>query len=487
MKTFQLLILALFLFVINGFAQRLDTSFAEKGFIKISGTLNSEFTAVSTLANGKFVTTWLKELANSFHEEAFIGIFLENGKPDPAFGTNGKTSLGKGHFESHKLIVQPDGKFLILNYETTVDNGSRLTRVNPNGTIDVTFGSAGVVDAPYAKAIALQSDGKIIVIKNIQNYPDKETIIERLHNDGSQDKTFGSDGSVRVENNLYRVVAIDSKDRILCGGTYTKQNNPYHYYRIITCHVPDGEIDSSFADNGSFYPPDEYITSFHLKIDSLDNMIWGGNGYKIAYLLKLKPNGDRDSSFGANGAAKYNTKNYSDLIAAVEIAENGNIMLLFDRFLCDFLPNGKINRRFGRNGEFDLAKNNMGTAISFQGSNLLVAGKIRKLPDEKGIFTRLLITDPPEITGPDNVIVIENSPNITVFPNPANSVITVSGLDASGTALIKIVSYEGSIVSSTTAEKTDVKEIDVSKLKRGIYFIQIMQNNKVNTLKFIKQ
>lgn len=39
-----------------------------------------------------------------------------------------------------------------------------MTRYNPDGSLDLSFGSGGTVPLSGARAIALQSDGKIVVV-----------------------------------------------------------------------------------------------------------------------------------------------------------------------------------------------------------------------------------------------------------------------------------------------------------------------------------
>jgi len=74
-----------------------------------------------------------------------------------------------------------------------------------------------------------------------------------------------------------------------------------------------------------------------------------------------------------------------------------------------------------------------------------------------------------------------NSNNITIFPNPASEKINIIGVD-----IQKIKFYD--IVGKMIAEKSVINgEINISEFSSGIYFINIIYNNKRYTKKIIKK
>jgi hypothetical protein len=84
------------------------------------------------------------------------------------------------------------------------------------------------------------------------------------------------------------------------------------------------------------------------------------------------------------------------------------------------------------------------------------------------------------ITGIDESIKsVPNSPNI--FPNPAEDVITVMGLE--GRASIRIMSLTGQLVLEREMDREEV--ISVDGWPRGIYVVTIMNNLSVVTKKII--
>jgi uncharacterized delta-60 repeat protein len=90
-------------------------------------------------------------------------------------------------------------------FDLGVQQQFALARSNPDGTLDTTFGTDGLVlidfgsFAQSAYAVLIQSDGKIITV----GYPNTESddsdfLLARCNPDGSLDPSFGVGGKVRT-------------------------------------------------------------------------------------------------------------------------------------------------------------------------------------------------------------------------------------------------------------------------------------------------
>lgn len=72
--------------------------------------------------------------------------------------------------------------------------------------------------------------------------------------------------------------------------------------------------------------------------------------------------------------------------------------------------------------------------------------------------------------------------NITIYPNPATEFINITGLE--NIKSVKIISSEGKLVSTSL----NTKNINISKLPSGIYFVEIETNlSIIKRIKFIKR
>ena len=94
------------------------------------------------------------------------------GDLDPDFGQGGILSTDALDHTFHALALQPDGKLIVAG-RTTGNlqhvNDLAVVRYNPDGSLDDSFGSGGMAfrimnGYGEARALALQTDGKIVVV-----------------------------------------------------------------------------------------------------------------------------------------------------------------------------------------------------------------------------------------------------------------------------------------------------------------------------------
>ncbi|MDD2984528.1 MAG: PQQ-dependent sugar dehydrogenase [Crocinitomicaceae bacterium] len=87
----------------------------------------------------------------------------------------------------------------------------------------------------------------------------------------------------------------------------------------------------------------------------------------------------------------------------------------------------------------------------------------------------------------DSTLSVNNDvqlPNIQLFPNPVTDILTIQGLaDYSGLKEIQITTLLG---QETSVEMDENHTINVSKLNNGIYFVNLIFENKTHAMKFVK-
>jgi uncharacterized delta-60 repeat protein len=106
--------------------------------------------------------------------EFALARFLPTGQLDTTFGQGGLvTTVPKGEFpEVAALLVQPDGRILVAGGAGSglkkAPSPTVLVRYNPNGSLDSTFGTGGIVEEPtpvaVPTALALLSDGSYLAV-----------------------------------------------------------------------------------------------------------------------------------------------------------------------------------------------------------------------------------------------------------------------------------------------------------------------------------
>ena len=75
--------------------------------------------------------------------------------------------------------------------------------------------------------------------------------------------------------------------------------------------------------------------------------------------------------------------------------------------------------------------------------------------------------------------------SVSLFPNPANGQITISGM-TQGDAVIVIVDVKGQRVLEYSGAVSENHTLSVSGLDKGVYFLQITQNEQMQSIKLIK-
>jgi uncharacterized delta-60 repeat protein len=249
---------------------------------------------------------------NGTDDDFALVRYKTDGTLDDTFGTGGvvKTNFNNSTDCIDAVAVQTDGKIVAAGYYF---NGSffrfALARYNSNGALDDTFGTGGKVITDLtafddlARAIALQSDGKIIVAGEAN----ADFGLARYNSNGSLDATFDGDGKVTTSINLFDSaydVAIQSDGKIVAAGeTGNGTNSDFAAVR----YEANGALDTGFDGDGIAVTPigsgDEFASSVALQ--SGGKIIVGGfssNGGNDDFaLVRYNSNGSLDGTFGAGG------------------------------------------------------------------------------------------------------------------------------------------------------------------------------------------
>jgi uncharacterized delta-60 repeat protein len=178
---------------------------------------------------------------------------------DPHFGVDGVALADFGGSDSGMAIaMQSDGKVLMAGRAW---NGSEydfgVARFNTDGTLDSSFGVGGlartdlgsIFDTPYAMAV--QTNGRIVVVGQTEGEGYDFGMV-RFNTDGSLDSGFGVGGKVVVDfagsYDLAYGVAVHASGKITIAGTAT--DSDYHFRFGLAQFNADGSLDSTFGDDG---------------------------------------------------------------------------------------------------------------------------------------------------------------------------------------------------------------------------------------------
>jgi uncharacterized delta-60 repeat protein len=171
---------------------------------------NDDAFSILLQPDGKLVAVGSAKNPANFYDFAATR-YLSNGTIDTTFGVAGKvrTDFGDHNFDqARSAVLQGDGKIVAggfaISQNGLVQNFA-VARYNSNGILDASFSADGMVQIDFgsccqsASKVLLQHDGKIITVgyANTES-SDSDFLLARLNPNGSLDTTFGVAGKVRT-------------------------------------------------------------------------------------------------------------------------------------------------------------------------------------------------------------------------------------------------------------------------------------------------
>jgi uncharacterized delta-60 repeat protein len=172
------------------------------------------------------------------------------GDLDPSFGTGGTvtTAFGTSGTSAYAIALQGDGKIVAAG-GTGLQDAFALARYNPDGSLDKTFGTGGLVmtginELAGVNAVAVQEDGKIVVAGSSGGVQGFFTLA-RYNPDGRLDKTFGAGGPVFGTSGSANALALQGDGKIVAAGS--TENTTFALVR----YNPDGILDGTFGTGGT--------------------------------------------------------------------------------------------------------------------------------------------------------------------------------------------------------------------------------------------
>jgi uncharacterized delta-60 repeat protein len=184
------------------------------------------------------------------------------GTLDPTFGDGGIVWLKYPGGAGRGVVVQPDGRTVVVGTTYAGAEQLSLVRLMPDGKLDPTFGTNGLVErqlgdtSSLLTAVALQPDGKIVAAGYARSAGNPfDFVVIRLLSDGTMDPTFGTEGVARAVfpgRDAYAAsLQIDKSGRIWVGGHSSNSITPDSTgdFELARFNA-DGKVDTTFGTNG---------------------------------------------------------------------------------------------------------------------------------------------------------------------------------------------------------------------------------------------
>ncbi|WP_300329058.1 DUF4347 domain-containing protein, partial [Accumulibacter sp.] len=301
------------------------------------------YAPTANYSGGATLTLQTSDLALSDTDPVAITVAAGNDAPTFTSDGNGTvtTAIGAGTDAAEEVVVQADGKYVVVGRSSNGANDDfAIARYNSNGTLDTTFSGDGKTTVAIgsgldqAFAVALQSDGKIVVAGNSYNGTDTDFAVLRLNTDGSLDTTFSGDGKVTTDlalgNDDANSVLIQSDGKIVVTGS---ADNGVSYDFAAVRYNTNGTLDTSFSIDG------KVTTFFGVNHDESWDSLLQSDGKIVLVgstnlgasddfaILRYNTDGTLDTTFSGDGKQTASFGGNLDVAYSVVQQADGKLVL----------------------------------------------------------------------------------------------------------------------------------------------------------------
>ncbi len=389
---------------------------AQNVLLDADGTVDPAFTPIS-LTQGPFALQSDGKFVAASGNQVFR--YNADGTADTSFGADGvvQTTI-PGNFIASNVVITANGAIIVAGTEqnfTSDDNvpnaALALERFTASGAVDTRYGFNGVSATPVfygaanASGAVIQPDGRVIVpgfdqfdvTQSPGSFGVSIPILARFTTNGRLDDTFGYHGTVESPNGItgtINAMVVENNGKIIVAGS---EESPLPGVEptdaALACYNLDGTLDTTFGVNGmSFLQIGNNANFTSLQITSDGNLIAGGYGQSagvtVFALVRYKPNGRIDSTFGHNGRVLTTFGDrHGQVSNAMALQANGDIVAVGETLdatgnplqiaAARYLPSGAIDPTFGKRGQVLLSPGGMpalATSVAIDANGRLILG-----------------------------------------------------------------------------------------------------------------
>lgn len=310
-----------------------------------------------------------------------------NGELDLTFGNGGTVIYPVNTLESYQDVVMQDDQKIIalgMSFNSSYVSTAYVMRFMPDGSLDPSFGENGIFTHSLnfeanLYTCVINSQGKIIVAGSTTDYNDYRILLLQLNTDGTLDSSFG-DAGVVVENvspavgyfeNFASDIALDANENILISGSSYSEN--YILRPVVLRFTANGDLDTTFGEAGvASGPTGEGASAFQAVLVQPDGKIVAAGffGYTVFWTVlmvaRFNEDGTLDTTFSEDGYMQHSYSGNEDRGFSAELTPEGNILVAgftitnatgYSAILMQVTDTGEIDMNFGNSG---IAEGNIG-------------------------------------------------------------------------------------------------------------------------------
>lgn len=281
-------------------------------------------------------TTWV----GTGPRQVVLAAFTKWGEPQTQFSGDGivTTATAGTDAVASAAAVDSEGRIVVAGWTGDVEHRDFLVlRYRSDGRLDRSFSGDGMVttriapdDGDDAAAdVAIQPDGKIIVVGSTGLFPRRDVAIVRYLPDGTLDTAFDDDGirtdltSTRTDDDAVGV-AIDAEGHIVVAATNRRSSGNW---ALALRYTTTGRRDRDFGENGligSFAPDGEASA---LAVDSRGRIVVAGQRNDDIAVWRYTSDGVWDVSFSGDGQATVDFAGGLENARGVAIDASGRVLV----------------------------------------------------------------------------------------------------------------------------------------------------------------
>lgn len=269
-------------------------------------------------------------------------LFGQVGTPDDSFGMNGVVTTGTVNVtdQAKAVAIQSDGKIVTAGFTGVMSSANfDVHRFNGNGTLDNSFDGDGRVSTDFnggldaSWGIAVQPDGKILAVGLVDQFTQRFGLV-RYNSDGSLDNSFATGGISTVnfagQSDKAWDVKLQDDGKIVAVGSSLQGGFDTDF--CAARWKTNGQLDSTFGGQGTVLidvgPGAGSANAVLIQPDG--KIVLGGHSQAGSLygfqFARLNSNGTLDNTFNGTGLARIEVNGIDDAASEIALQPNGKIV-----------------------------------------------------------------------------------------------------------------------------------------------------------------